>query len=142
MLTAIWGSITETLYVMGWMGIVLFLLSIVNVVGSTIYNVKEKEEEFSIKRLFGGLGQTLLFYGSSIFVAVAFTIIPYINEMISSSFGVELFGSEMLQTLSSVSVLGVCIAAIIEMGQKALQGVQRLTSISSEETITWEVEDE
>ena len=99
MLSAIGASILETLYVMGWMGIVLFLLAIVNIVGSTVYNVKQKQEGFSFKRLFGGLGRTALFYGSSIFVAVAFTIVPYINEMISSSFGVELFGSDMLQTL-------------------------------------------
>lgn len=142
MLSAIWASILETLYVMGWMGIVLFLLAIVNIVGSTVYNVKQKQEGFSFKRLFGGLGRTALFYGSSIFVAVAFTIVPYINEMISSSFGVELFGSDMLQTLSSVGVLGVCVATIIKMGQKALEGIRRLSSVTAEEKITWEVEEE
>ena len=81
-MTDILAAVLDTLKIMGIMGIVLFLLATVNTVCSTIYNVSDKNEKFSIKKLFKGIGKTAIFYASSVLVSIAFTIIPFINNMI------------------------------------------------------------
>ena len=90
-----------------------------------------------------GIAKILAFYVCSVFVAVAFTMLPFINEMITNAFGVILLSSELLNTLSSVAVLGIVTAAIVVQGKKAIQGVVDLANISSDtEVITWEVKDD
>lgn len=90
-----------------------------------------------------GITKVLTFYICSVLVAIAFTMLPFINEMITNAFGVILLSSELLNTLSSVAVLGVVTAAIVVQGKKAIQGVVDLANISSDtEVITWEVKDD
>lgn len=126
MVAEIMASIMSTLKIMGLMGIVLFLLATVNTVCSTVYNVSGKKEKFSFKRLFGGIGKTLVFFASSVLLGVAFTLIPFVNEIISGVFGQALVSEDVLQSLSGVGVFGVCLAVIINQGKKALVGIQKL----------------
>lgn len=131
----------DTLSIMGWLGVVLFLLTTVNIVCSSVYNVSEGNEKFSFKKFFKGIGKTLLFYGSSVLVSVAFTMLPYINGMITQTFDVVLLSNEILETLSAVGVLGICINAIIQQGKKAYEGLSKVSNIKSDtEVITWDVE--
>ncbi len=89
-----------------------------------------------------GIAKVLAFFICSVFVAIAFTMLPFINEMITNAFGVILLSSELLNTLSSIAVLGVVTAAIVVQGKKAIQGIVDLANISSDtEVITWKVKD-
>lgn len=134
-------SILLTLKTMGWLGIVLGILVLVNTMCGTIYNVATGKEKFNLKRLFGGIGKSLIFYISAGLLSVAFTILPFINEMIADTFSVTLLTDEILNTLSGVGVLGVVVAAIIVQGKKAVEGVTKLANVSADtEVITWEVE--
>ena len=143
MLMEIGVAVFNTLKIMGWIGIVLFLLATVNTVCSMTYNITGKGESFSWKRLFKGIGKTGLFYGSAIFMSTAFTIVPFINEMISMIFGQMLISNDILEQLSSVAVLGICIAVILQQGKKALEGVKKLGEIKVDnEEVTWNVENE
>lgn len=135
-------AIISTAKTMGWLGIVLGMLVIVNTVCGTIHNLS-KGEEFSWKKLFKGLGKAIIFYASSALTAIAFTMLPFINDMITNSFGVILLSPDTLNLLSSVAVLGIVIATVVVQGKKALQGIVELanTSITKDEIITWEVKE-
>ncbi len=136
-------AILKTLQIMGWLGIALAILAIVNIVAGTLINIWSGKETFNGKKMIKGIAKVLAFYVCSVFVAIAFTMLPFINEMITNAFGVILLSSELLNTLSSVAVLGVVTAAIVVQGKKAIQGVVDLANISSDtEVITWEVKDD
>ena len=75
------NAILSTLSIMGWLGIILGILVVTNTLSGTLYNIYEKKEKFSLKKLFKGLGKALIFYISSSLLSVAFTMLPYINEM-------------------------------------------------------------
>lgn len=77
---------------------------------------------------------------SAVFVSVAFTMLPYINTMITDAFGVVLLSSELLNTLSSVAVLGIVVASVVTQAKKAFANVSKLSTMSSDvEVITWDV---
>jgi len=137
-----WEAILSTLDIMGWLGLVLLLLVIVNTVCGTIRNIHEGQE-FSWKTMFKGLGKALVYYLSAVLTSIAFTMLPFINGEITNSFGIILISSEALTTLSSVAVLGVVVATVIHQGKKALKGIVDLANISvtEDEIITWEVVD-
>jgi len=136
-------AILSTLSIMGWLGIILAILVVVNTVCGTVFNISEKKESFSWKRLFGGIGKAVVFYMAAALVGVAFTMLPYINEMITNSFGTILLSSELLTTLSSVGVLGVVVSAIVVQGKKAITNTVQLANMSGNtEEITWKVEEE
>ena len=136
-------AILSTLSIMGWLGIILGILVIVNTVCGTVFNISEKKESFSWKRLLGGLGKSLVFYLAAALVSVAFTMLPYINEMITNAFGTILLSNELLNTLSSIGVLGVVISAIVVQGKKAITNTVQLANMSGNtEEITWNVEEE
>lgn len=59
-----------------------------------------------------------MFYLCSVLAAIAFTMLPFINEMITNAFGVILLSSELLNTLLSVAVLGTVTAAVVVQGKK------------------------
>lgn len=130
-------AILKTLQIMGWLGIALAILAIVNIVAGTLINIWSGKETFNGKKMIKGIAKVLAFYVCSVFVAIAFTMLPFINEMITNAFGIILLSSELLNTLSSVAVLGVVTAAIVVQGKKAIQGVADLANISSDtEVIT------
>ena len=135
-------AILATLKTMGWLGIILGMLVIVNTTCGIIHNMS-KGEEFSWGKLLKGLGKALVFYISSALTAVAFTMFPFINNMITDSFGVVLLSPEILNTLSSVAVLGIVVATVVVQSKKAIQGIVELAnvSITKDEIITWEVKD-
>ncbi len=135
-------AIMSTARTMGWLGIVLGLLVVVNTICGVIHNVSEGED-FSWKKLFKGLGKAVMFYACAALTAMAFTMLPYINDMITNSFGVILLSADTLNLLSSVAVLGIVIATVIVQGKKALKGIVELAnvSITKDEIITWEVID-
>ena len=91
-------AIMETLRIMGWLGIVLGILATVNLVCGTIYNINDGQT-FSWKKFFKGILKVVIFYMSAVFVSVAFTMLPYINTMITDAFGVVLLSSDLLNTL-------------------------------------------
>lgn len=136
-------AILSTLSIMGWLGIILGILVIVNTVCGTIYNICSGKENFKWKKLFKGLGKAGIFYISAAFLSVAFTMLPFINEMITDSFGTMLISTELLNTLSSVGVLGVVASVIVIQAKKAIQGITNLANMSADtEVITWKVEEE
>lgn len=136
-------AILTTLKIMGWLGVVLALVVIVNTVCGTVFNISSKKEVFSWARLFKGLGKSLIFYVSATLMGVACTMLPYINEMITKAFGTVLLSNDILTTLSSVGVLGVVVAAVVSLGKKAIANVVKLANMAYEtEEITWNVEEE
>ena len=130
-------AILKTLQIMGWLGIALGILAIVNIVTGTLTNIWSGKETFNGKKMLKGIAKVLAFFMCSVFVAIAFTMLPFINEMITNAFGVILLSSELLNTLSSIAVLGIVTAAIVVQGKKAIQGIVDLANISSDtEVIT------
>ena len=135
-------AIMSTLGIMGWLGVILGILVIVNTVCGTVTNITNGES-FSWKKMLKGLAKAAIFYGSAICTSVAFTMLPYINEMIVNSFGVILLSTELLNTLSSVAVLGIVVSTVVVQAKKAIEGIIKLANISvGEEKITWEVIEE
>ena len=135
-------TILSTLTIMGWLGIVLGILVIVNISTSSIYNVWSSKEKFSWKKMLKGLVKAVVFYISAAALSVAFTILPFINDMISNSFGTELISNDVLEMLSSAGVLGTVVAAIVMQGKRALTGLLKMQEVSTSEEITWNVEEE
>jgi hypothetical protein len=136
-------AILSTLTIMGWLGIVLALLVMVNTICGTVFNIVAKKESFSWKRLFKGIGQAAIFYLSAVLTSVAFTMLPYINAMIANSFGVVLLTDELLNTLSSIGVLAVVVSSIAVQGKKAIANTVQLANMTGDtEEITWKVEEE
>lgn len=136
-------AILSTLSIMGWLGVILGILVIVNTICGTIYNICSGKENFKWKKLFKGLGKAGIFYISAAFLSVAFTMLPFINEMITDAFGTVLISTELLNTLSSVGVLGVVASVIVIQAKKAIQGITNLANMSADtEVITWKVEEE
>lgn len=124
-------AILNTLLIMGWLGIVLATLAIVNILTGTLTNMWTKNEKFDIKKMSKGIIKVISFFICSAFVAVVFTMLPFINEMINNIFNIELISNELLNTFSSVGVLGVVISTITTQGKKAIQGIVDLANISS-----------
>lgn len=135
-------AILSTLKIMGWLGVVLGILVLVNVTTSIISNIWSSKEKFSFKKLLKGFVKAGVFYISASALSVAFTILPFINEMITTTFGTELIGGETLEMLSSVGVLGTVAAAIMTQGKKALASLLAMQEISTSEEITWTIEEE
>lgn len=136
-------AILSILKIMGWLGVILGILVVVNISTKTIHNVWSSKELFSWKKMLKGIGKALVFYVSAVFICVAFTILPYVNEMITDTFGMVLISNEMLETLSSVGVLGTVISTIVMQGKSAITGILALSKVSTNsEEITWTVEEE
>ena len=136
-------AIIKTLEIMGWLGIILGILVVVNITTSTIHNVWSSKELFSWKKMLKGIGKSLVFYLSAVAISVACTMLPYVNEMITASFGVMLVSNETLEVLSSVGILGIVMATVVMQAKKAITGISTLSNVStSDEEITWKVEEE
>lgn len=134
------NAIIEVLKIMGWLGVILAILVTTNTATGTLVNMWQNKESFSWKKLLKGIAKAAIFYVSALFISVAFTMLPYINEMITNTFGQILISNEVLNTVSSVGVLAVVVAAIVSQAKKAIENVVRLANSSSEtETITWTV---
>lgn len=132
-------AIMEILKIMGWLGVVLGIIAIVNLVCGTIYNINDGQS-FSWKKFFKGILKVVIFYISAVFVSIAFTMLPYINTMITDAFGVVLLSSELLNTLSSVAVLGIVVTSVVTQAKKAFANIGKLSTMSSDvEVITWDV---
>lgn len=136
-------AILNTLMIMGWLGIALGILAIVNIITGTLTNIWSGQEEFNLKKMLKGIGKIIAFYICTAFVGIAFTMLPFINEMIVNAFGVMLLSNDILNTFSSIGVLGVVISTLVVQAKKAIQGIIKLANLSSEsEEITWTVEEE
>lgn len=130
-------AIINTLQIMGWLGIILGILVIVNITTKTIYNVWSSQELFSWKKMVRGIGKSVVFYLSAVAISVAFTMLPYVNEMITNSFGVMLVSNEMLETLSSVGVFSIVMTAVVLQAKKAIAGITEMLKVSTgDEQIT------
>lgn len=130
-------AIVNTLQIMGWLGIILGILVIVNITTKTIYNVWSSQELFSWKKMVRGIGKSVVFYLSAVAISVAFTMLPYVNEMITNSFGVMLVSNEMLETLSSVGVFSIVMTAVVLQAKKAIAGITEMLKVSTgDEQIT------
>lgn len=136
-------AILETLKIMGWLGIILGILVTVNITTSTIHNIWSRKELFSWGKMLKGIGKSLVFYLSTVAISVACTMLPYVNEMITTSFGVMLVSNETLEVLSSVGILGIVMSTVVIQAKKAIAGITTLSNVStSDEEITWKVEEE
>ena len=135
-------AILSILKIMGWLGIILGILVVVNISTKTINNVWSSKEKFNGKKMVKGLIKAIIFYVSAAALSVAFTILPYINNMISTSFEIELISNEVLEMLSSAGVLGTVVTAIVTQGKRALTGLLKMQEVSTSEEITWNVEEE
>lgn len=136
-------AILSTLSIMGWLGLILLILLVVNTVSGTVFNIIDKKESFSWKKMLIGIGKAVIFYASAVFAGVAFTMLPFINDMITKSFGVMLLSSDLLNTLSSVGVLALIVASVVIQGKKAIKNTVRLANMACQtEEITWKVEEE
>jgi hypothetical protein len=137
------NAILSTLSIMGWLGIILAILVVVNTTCGTIFNVFSKGEKFSWKRLLGGMGKAAVFYIAAALVSIACTMLPYINNMISESFGVVLLTDDLLKTLSSVGVLGIVVSVITIQAKNAIKNTVQLANMGNlPEEVTWNVEEE
>lgn len=135
-------AILSTLQIIGWLGIILGMLVVINTVCGVTFNINNNGEEFSAKILFKGLLKALLFYICSALLALAFTMLPFVNEMITEVYDIQLVSNDTLTTLSTVAVLGVVVSAIIAQGKKALEGINQLLEVKvNNEIVTWEVEE-
>ena len=136
-------AIIETLQIMGWLGVILGILVIVNITTSTIHNIWSGKEVFSWKKMLKGIGKSLVFYLGAAAISVACTMLPYVNEMITESFGVMLVANETLEVLSSIGILGIVMSTVVVQAKKAITGISTLSKVStSDEEITWTVEEE
>ena len=126
-------AITQT---MGWLGLVLLILVVVNTVCGVIKNISEGQK-FSLKTLFKGIGKAFVFYACSVLLAISFTMLPFINEMISEQCGFELISEQTLAILSNVAVLGIVINAIVTQGKKAIEGIKELVDIPVVKHLYW-----
>jgi len=133
-------AIMSTLQIVGWLGVVLGILVTINTVCGVIFNINKKGESFSWKVFFKGILKAIVFYICSALLSIAFTMLPFVNDMITNVYGIQLIASDTLNTLSTVAVLGIVINSIIAQGKKALEGIgQLLTVKANNEEITWEV---
>ena len=133
-------AIKSTLEIVGWLGIILGMLVLINTICGVIFNMSKNGESFSWKIFFKGIFKALVFYGCAALLAIAFTILPFVNEMITDVYGVQLIAQDTLHTLSTVAVLGVVVSAVVTQGKKALEGISQLLTVkANNEEITWEV---
>lgn len=135
-------AILSTMHIMGWLGVVLGILVLVNTVCGTMHNLN-CGEGYSWSKMLKGLAKALVYYLSSATTAIAFTILPFINNMITNEFGVMLLSADTLNMLSSVAVLAVVVTTVVVQGKKAINGIIELANmtISKDEVITWDVID-
>lgn len=124
-------TMLETLTIMGWLGIVLIILAFVNIVTGTLVNIWSGKEKFSGKKMAQGITKVIAFYICAVFVAVAASLLPSINTMITNAFQVQLLTDELLNTFSSIAVLGVVISTIVVHAKKAVVGIGELAALSS-----------
>ncbi len=133
-------AIISALKIVGWLGVILGILVLINTVCGIIFNINKNGQDFSWKILFRGLLKAIVFYGCAAALSIAFTMLPYVNEMITNIYGIQLIAQDTLHTLSTVAVLGVIVMAVVAQGKKALEGVSQLLSVkANNEEITWEV---
>lgn len=122
-------AILQTLKIMGLLGIVFFILVLVNTVCGILFNTSNGEE-FSKEKLFKGLLKAFIFYMSSVATSIAFALLPFINDLVNKTFDTELFSPNLLNSLSSIAVLAIVVAAISIQGKKALEGIKSLSGVS------------
>ena len=124
-------TIIEVLKIMGWLGVILGILTFVNTICGIITNL-DRGEKFNLKKLLKGLLKAVMFYSSAVLTSIAFTLLPFINTMITKIFEIELLSSDTLNTLSTIAILGIIVAAIITQGKGAIENVNRLSTMSAD----------
>lgn len=124
-------TVIQTLTIMGWLGIVLVILAFVNILTGTLVNIWSGKEKFSGTKMGQGIIKVVAFYVCAVFVAIAASLLPSINTMITNAFQVQLLTDELLNTFSSIAVLGVVISTIAVHAKKALIGISELATLSS-----------
>ena len=120
--------ILPVLSIMGYLGIILGILVLINTVCGIIKNTSAGQP-FSWKILFKGLLKALVFYGCSVLLSIAFVMLPEVNMMITENIGVPLFSQETLTTLSDAAVFAVVVASVVAQGKSALEGVTELVGV-------------
>lgn len=124
-------TIIEVLKIMGWLGVILGILTFVNTICGIITNL-DRGEKFNLKKLLKGLLKAVMFYLSAVLTSIAFTMLPFINTMITKIFEIELLSRDTLNTLSTIAILGIIVAAIITQGKGAIENVNRLSIMSAD----------
>lgn len=124
-------TIIEVLKIMGWLGIILGILTFVNTICGIITNL-DRGEKFNLKKLLKGLLKAVMFYLSAVLTSIAFTMLPFINTMITKIFEIELLSSDTLNTLSTIAILGIIVAVIITQGKGAIENINRLSIMSAD----------
>lgn len=134
----------NTLKVMGWLGVILGIILVINTVCGIIDSVWGEGEAFSAKKLLKGIIKSVVFYGSAVLFSIAATLLPFVNQMVIDIFGTELIATEVLNTLSSVAVIGIVSGAVVVKAKDALANIIALSGVSTDSTeeITWTVTDD
>lgn len=125
------NTILETLKIMGWLGLILLILTVVNTSAGIFYNLNNGEK-FDYKKLLKGFAKVLIFYISAMLTSIAFAILPFINIMITNTFNVGLLSDELLKTMSSTGILSIVIAAIISQATNALENIKKIAEMGKE----------
>lgn len=124
-------AIIQTLRIMGWLGIILTILAIVNIITNTLVNIWSGKEKFNLKKLIKGISKVLAFYICAAFTGIAFAMLPFINQMVINTFNVELLSNELLNTFSSVGILGIIVSTITIEAKKAIKGIADLANLTT-----------
>lgn len=137
-------AIIKILEIIGLCGLLIFGLMIVNISSGCLINIKEKGESFSKEKFIKGILKTVVLYIATCILAIIFTLLPFLNELINNIYNIQLISIESLQTLSNTSILTLFISVIINQSMKAFSNIKNIWTISNDnkEEITWEVKDE
>lgn len=111
------------LEIMLYIGIALGLVSLVNITLQTITNISNGEK-FSFKKLFKGIGKVILLWVLSTILVNVCDFLPEINTKINETLGVTLIGTDALEGISAVAVLGIIISALLNQIRKAIGAIK------------------
>ena len=91
-------AIIKILEVIGICGLLIFGLMIVNISSGCLINIKEKGESFSKEKFIKGILKTVVLYIATCILAIVFTLLPFLNELINNIYNIQLISIESLQT--------------------------------------------
>ena len=118
-------AISTVIGIMIWIGFASVLCAAVNIGGKIIINIKNGEK-FTWGKFFKGIGKVCLLWVASLIVALVCAMLPFINTALVEAYGLMFIGDEILSTISSMAVIGICVNALIVEIKKAIETIKKL----------------
>ena len=103
-------AIMEILRIMGWVGVVLGIIATVNLICGTNLLISTWSNIF-LKKFFKGILKCNFLY-EAVFVSVAFTMLPYINTMITDALD-RLLSKAIIKHFIKCRSLGIVVASVV-----------------------------